>query len=147
MVWGRSMIGRTRSSATSMTPSTSMPVWTPSLSSAATSTSVWVLPAPAPSPQAQPSTWLAPSSMAASELPTAEPRLLWAWMPTSTSPESAARSAATRRRASAGGGLLQVGDRADAGQQQHGELGAGHGDAGGGQQLVLGLQRAPVLQR
>ena len=55
------------------------------------------LPAPAPRPRRQPSIWVAPASIAATVLPTARPRLLWAWKPTAG---TTARSASTRARAS-----------------------------------------------
>ncbi|MCY1464926.1 hypothetical protein D9M71_830090 [compost metagenome] len=74
---GKSMIGTTRSSATSWMPNTLTPVSIPMRSHTATSTSSGVLPAPAPRPAQAASIRLAPAAMAAMELATPMDRLWW----------------------------------------------------------------------
>ena len=99
---GKSIIGTTRSSATSWIFQTSTPVSSPKRSQTATSTSIGVLPAPAPSPALAASMRLAPAATAAIELATPIARLWWPWKPSSVSGFSAARTAPTRAVTSSG---------------------------------------------
>src|SRR6218665_2466437 len=93
---GKSMMGTTKSSATSWILNTSTPVAMPIRSHTAISTSIGVLPGPAPRPAAASSMRLAPTSMAAIELATPIARLWWPWKPSSVSGFSASRTAPTR---------------------------------------------------